>query len=75
MRQPDRKDIVKLIAQWRSLSEARYKRSSETWEKLAKGELPQQDELIYSVYIDSSAGDAYSRCARDLFALIRKERI
>ncbi len=40
--------------------------SKRTWEQLKIGELPQEDEIIYSVYEDQAKSDTYALCARAL---------
>lgn len=57
---------LELITRWRELADQYEMKSKDTWQKLKTGELPQDDETIYSVYSNSASADALERCAFDL---------
>jgi arsenate reductase-like glutaredoxin family protein len=66
--------IEKLMNQWRRESKKLSKKSSDTWKALGTEELPQDDEIIYSVYEDQAAANTYAGCAEQLAKILLNYR-
>lgn len=55
---------------WLKESKRRVRRSDKNWRALRAHVLPQEDEIIYSVYEDSAAATTLEDCARKILVLI-----
>lgn len=68
------KNLARLIRRWRIDASAAQRKSSETYEKLGCGDLPQEDAIIYSVYEDDQKAATLRDCAAELEAILKNIR-
>lgn len=66
--------IQGLIEEWERQAKLLDRESESIWKKLKNGELPQDDQTIYSVYQRSSEAYTLRACASQLRGL-RKEQL
>lgn len=64
--------VQELINGWESLATKYARQSDTTYRKLRTGELPQEDEIIYSVYSDDATASTYRNCAEQLKEALKK---
>lgn len=68
---PDLKAKLRVMANhWLKESNRLARKSAKTWRALRGSVLPQEDEIIYSVYEDSAAAITLEDCARKILVLI-----
>ena len=70
----DTKRLKALAALWKRQARKLHRESNAAWEGLRVGKLPQDDEIIYSVYQKAAAADCLDGCAREILKVIKPSR-
>ncbi len=64
------KDAQFLINTWKQEAIDAFRKSDDIWHKLGTGALPQEDDIIYSVYELNAKAMTLNACAEALLAFL-----